>query len=318
MKQRGLWLGIDTGSSKKKVATLCAIESFGYGEVRVDFEQGPVEPSYPAKNTQDVMLDRRRPRYLRAEVEDAVAKIVEKSVLLQRCRLRVGEMPITVAIDAPVAFAVNEPQRATEAASSESFRTPTRARFERDLSEKKKEGFFRSVVYWKCVGFAMYREVAALLSPKVEDPSLETLASWTVETRGTDRGWTLREIFPSDVYKRANGTVGVLADVPRQVLSRVVEATWQAAEPSTIRSQQTLKRLVSWKEGVAQELKAGDSLPSFAKAGSVFGDLLDAFTGAFAACCESHGGGVLHGGSEIERVQREGAILTVATRAETH
>ncbi|MCG8459531.1 MAG: DUF429 domain-containing protein [Holophagales bacterium] len=311
----GVWLGIDVGSSKKKIATFCAIDSSDRG-ITVAFEQGSAAAPYPSSNTRAEMLDPARSTYLRAEVEDAIAELVSRSVLLGRCRDRVGEVPVTVAIDAPVGFAAEGRTRATERASSQSFATPTRERFERDLEEKTKEGFFRSVVYWKCVGFALYRQCATILGADEPSPSLETLASRTVGEGDGEREWRLREVFPSDVYKRANGTDGILAAEPRQVLARLVEAPWQAAEAGAIHSKQTHTRLKGWRNRVARELESGERLAAFSKAGGVFGDLVDAFTGAFTACCEDHGGACLHGAGDGETLRREGAILTVTTRTE--
>lgn len=314
MLGNGYWLGIDVGSSRQKVATFCAVESSGNGTVRVDFEQGPAGPGYPSINTRATMLDPSRPTYLQAEVEAAIADLLENAQLVRRARRRLASgVPVSVAVDAPVYFALEGRQRATERASSPTFTTPTRELFERDLVEKKKEGFFRSVVYWKCVGFAVYRQVAALLSGEAA-PGLEELAAWTAGEGDADRGWRLREVFPSDVYKRANGTDGVLAAAPRRVLAHLLQAPWQAAAEGAVRAPSTLARLHRRRDELAKELRAGDRLPSFEKAAGTFGDLFDAFTAAYAACCEDHGGAVMHGMAEADALRREGAILTVFTR----
>ena len=317
MLESGFWLGIDVGSSRQKVATFCAIDSTGDSRsaVRVDFEQGPAGSDYPAINTRGTMLDTSRETYLKAGVEAAIAGVLQSSKLVERARdCLASGLPVSVAIDAPVYFSLDGRQRVTERASSPTFTTPTREIFERDLVEKEKEGFFRSVVYWKCVGFAVYRQIAALLTG-APAPSLRTLAAWTAD-REKDRGWRLREVFPSDVYKRANGIDGVLSDAPRHVLAQLLAAPWQAATEDAVRSTSTLKRLRRRRDDLARELEKDERLQSFEKAAGTFGDLFDAFTAAYAACCEDHDGAVMHGASEPEALRREGAILTVAMRVE--
>ena len=325
MLERGFWLGIDIGSSRQKVATFCAIDSTGTSSgdsseaTSVDFEQGPAGSDYPAINTRETMLDTSRETYLKADVEAAIADVLENAALVERARRCLASgLPVSVALDAPVYFSLDGRQRATERASSPTFTTPTREIFERDLVEKEKEGFFRSVVYWKCVGFAVYRQIAALLTGEPA-PGLETLAAWTGGDGDDERRWRLREVFPSDVYKRANGTDGVLADAPRRVLAHLLEAPWQAAEKAAgqraVRSTSTLKRLGRRRSELARELEAGGRLESFEKAAGTFGDLFDAFTAAYAACCEDHDGAVMHGADEPESLRREGAIMTVAVHS---
>ncbi len=81
---------------------------------------------------------------------------------------------------------------------------------------------------------------------------------------------------------------------------------------------QTLNRLLAIRREVRLELEAeaDGSLSAMRKRPGRAGDLWDAFTCAFTACCEDHDAAEFHGWSEDPNDQRrlrdEGAILTVS------
>ncbi len=312
--QAGAWLGIDIGSGRNKVCSFCLITSDGEGDVAVTFEKGPAEAPYPEKNTFAALIDPTRPpTYLRTEIEATVCKVIRHSQLVTRWLETVDQPGATaVAIDAPVALASpGQVLRQTEAACTQTFRTPNRATFESHLDGQQKPGFYNSNTFWKCIGFTVYRHLAARLKT---DLSPAALAAATCAQPVT--GWRLRETFPSDVYKRADGTEGILANAGKATLRHLVApgVDWRA-EPGVVKP--VLTRLQGIRQRLHGDLEVGGALASMQKLTSVTGDLWDAFTCAFAVCAEDHGGGHFRGwdrhSEASERLRREGAILTVAT-----
>ena len=76
------------------------------------------------------------------------------------------------------------------------------------------------------------------------------------------------------------------------------------------------RRLSTIRHFLNLELAAGLDQPGeMRKRTKSGGDHWDAFTCAFAACCEDHGAGHLHGwsndGAANARLRKEGAILTI-------
>lgn len=315
----GNWLGIDVGSSRKKVCSFCLIESDGVGGLSVRFELGPADAPYPPRNHFDALIDATRaPTYLKEEVEKAVTSILDGSELVKHWRDSTWEsLPSVVGIDSPVAFArAGTKRRLTEASASQSFNTPDRSTFESDLKANRRPGFHNSNTFWKCVGFTVYRWLAANLDRKsATDVSQETLAALTCSWSQTS--WRVRETFPSDVYNRANGTTGNLSSRARQVLSKLVTAEWQpASTDARVPSKLTMARLQRLRAQLLSELASGGPPSSMRRyKNGRYGDLWDAFTCAFACCCEDHDAGELLGWPDKpdaqQRLRSEGAILTI-------
>ena len=303
----GHWLGIDIGSSRAKVCSFCLIEASSAGVV-ISFEKGPAAEPYPAKNELSTFIDpQRAPTYLRAEVEGALAAVLSDSELVTRWL----EKPTAVAIDAPVALADDGcSRRLTEEASTQTFETPDRRVFERLLQEQS-DPFHRINTFWKCIGIAVYRWFGTQL-----EFSQATLAAQTC-THGT--GPRLRETFPSDVYKRANGTEGVLEQTNLTVLKALVhpEVEWRGAGGKGRKP--SMDTLYQRRDLLRTDLASNNPRQcEMRRHGGTSGDLWDAFACAFTACCEDHDGAVLHGaeaaGDARQRLLREGAILTVRSR----
>ncbi|MEM9291061.1 MAG: hypothetical protein AAGD01_05225 [Acidobacteriota bacterium] len=320
----GDWLGIDIGSGRDKILSLCRIHSDGRGEVSLHFEKGPAakDGAYPSKNSRDGLLDPiRAPTYLLETVEAEIGATVSRSELVERWLDSLGKVPVTVAVDAPVALCQGGETegrgRLTEQACSQSFYTPDRLTFEAELARRKDE-YLRINNFWKCVGFAVYRAFARRLDPEAGELSQENLAAWTVE-KGPGP-WKIRETFPSDIYKRSRGVTGLLGQSGREVLTALTREPWQAAGNGPRRpSRQAIQSLESVRRQIALDLEANSRLCEMRRQKSAsWGDLWDAFTCAFAACCEDHGAGHLHGvglatdGNARKRLAAEGAILTVA------
>lgn len=318
---KGSWLGIDVGSARGKVCSFCLIESDGHGGTTVCFEQGPARDPYPRINTRQALIALapdgrpwRRPTYLQEEVEAEICAILDRAVVVGRWLESRGDRPSAVAVDAPVAFATCGTSRLTEQQSTDTFETPTRETFEAQLAEQS-DAFLRINAFWKCVGLTVYRHLAERVDASLAGATLETIAALTCD-RDVISG-RLRETFPSDVYKRANGTAGTLSPEARAVLRRLVESDWQAAghESGQRPVNPTLDRLQATRKALRRELDAGPKLFEMRRRPGRAGDLWDAFTCAFTGCCEDHGGAELHGWSDDpadrRRLRAEGAILTV-------
>lgn len=316
---RGNWLGIDIGSRRSKLATLCRIASDGRGRITVELEIGRGREPYPAINTKATLVDPLRPpTYLRPSIEAEVARVVRESTTLGAWLA--DDAPSSgAAIDAPVAFAVEGRQRCTEARpdarTAQTFATPTREAFVRDL-QTREDPYLRVNAFWKCVGLAVYRTLGCAVSGS-EVTALDDIAGGTADAiPGPPR--RLRETFPSDVYARANGRGGVLSAPARWILQRLVapRTTWVGVErhgpsPGALRS------LCEIRSSIHLDLAAGRPHASeMRKRSGTVGDLFDAFTCAFVASCEDHDAAVLRGADTARRsrLHEEGAILTVTTR----
>lgn len=320
--KKGSWLGIDVGSARDKVCSFCLIESDGSGACTVSFEHGSARGSYPEENKREELIGRVEagPPYLNRDAEEGVRRVLDEARLV-KCWLEGSSGCSTVAVDAPVAFAQEGIRRLTEKKCSASYNTPSRPDFEEQLKEQS-DAYCRINNFWKCVGFAVYRYMAAKIDVRLAGAPLETLAALTCDQRSTTR--RIRETFPSDVYKRANGhrdkdsVNGVLNLEARNVLKHLVAAEWQGTD-SKGRSPaaQTLARLDTIRKFLGLDLELEDErrLCEMCKRSGKTGDLWDAFTCAFTACCEDHNGAEFHGLSddrgERKRLCAEGAILTV-------
>lgn len=316
--KQGKWLGIDVGSARKKVCSFCLIESDGRDNLLVSFEQGPATGTYPKTNTKKTLLNPlRAPTYLNEEIEQAVREVLEGAELIARLFSPTNGSQQAVAIDAPVALAAdNDTSRLTEQASTQTFSTPNRKTFETQLSEKD-DPFLRVNIFWKCIAFAIYRHLATRFEPQAVDLDQAAIAAWTCP--GETSTWRMRETFPSDVYKRANGREGTLELAARDVLHNLVSprVEWQTTGRKGCKPvKATLERLNTIRGFLHIDLEEGRSrLCEMRKRPGTHGDLWDAFTCAFTACCEAHEGAVFHGWNEDRETQRrirsEGAILTV-------
>lgn len=325
--QPGHWLGIDIGSSRAKICSFCLIVADGAGQTSVTFEKGPAEAPYPEKNSFKALIDpSRAPTYLKSDVEDAVCRVLAGSQLVERwLAAATGPGPAAVAVDAPVAWAsAGSKQRRTEAASTDTFSTPPRAIFEGRLDGSMKPGFYNSNTFWKCVGFTVYRWLARrLVTDLPTDVAQETLAAWTCSHPSAR--WRVRETFPSDVYKRANSRhpkteqISRLGDAAFGTLHRLVaNHPWLSAWPKGHAGAVSMAGLEKIRRALQLDCDEGiERSCEMRKRSGPTGDLWDAFTCAYAACCEDHGGAYFHGwdghSTASEEMLREGAILTVAT-----
>ncbi len=353
------WLGIDIGSSRKKICAFCLIRTDAEGALDVAFEQGPAEAPYPRINTRESLLALDRPpTYLKPEIEAALSHLLDRSILVRRWLTGGrGGRPSgvrAVALDAPVALASKGLGRLTELASTQTFATPYLARFEADL-HRQSDAFLRINVFWKLIGFALYRALAGRLLAEAnssrqphpskalsredrypndlsqEDSSLEgsalknlsqeELAAWTCGQPAPT--WRLRETFPSDLYKRANGRAGLLSREARAALAALVGpgVAWRGVgRAGCLPSPTTLRRLRAIRGALRRELRGSGSLPSMVKRPGTAGDLWDAFACAYAAYAEDQAATLLHGwedGTKAPlRLLQEGAILSVRTQTQ--
>lgn len=326
--KNGTWLGIDVGSARNKVCNFCLIESDGSGLPKVFFERGPAKDPYPKKNAYKELISiDNRGTYLADAAEEGVKCVLENSQLLDRWLGLSKDRPSAVAVDAPVAFAQQEGScRLTEAACTQSFETPTQAKFGAQLNQKA-DSFLRINAFWKCVGFAVYRHLATKIGRDSRNASPKTIAALTCD-KGSDTP-RLREAFPSDVYERANGFLdrtingySILSDEARNVLKQLVAVEWKPVKGYSPASQ-TMTRLNTIRDFLSLDLEHDRSherrLCEMRKRNGITGDLWDAFTCAFTACCEDHGGAEFHGMDDgpNERLRAEGAILTVRRKIQS-
>lgn len=309
----GSWLGIDIGSRRDKVADFCLIESKN-GEVVVRFERGRAPAPYPARNDVDSMLDAGH-RRLSEDASNGLEALLRASPLVGRWLVaaRDGETTAAVGIDSPPGYADRgRRSRLTEDRAWSSFRTPPRSAFLDRLARFAAAGNetpLRQQYYWKLVGIETYRRIAKAAGLEGLLPAL-TVASGRVR---------LRETFPSDVFQRADGELGTLADPARRVLGWLLDADWRRGTvPAT-----TWRGLTNRRRDVLRSaLRHRSPLVAMSKRdargrkiSAAWADLFDAFTCAYAVCCEDHGCGRLLGHDEDpDRCAREGAILTVKTK----
>jgi hypothetical protein len=231
---------------------------------------------------------------------------------------KLGNGRFGVCIDAPCGFAVpGFKQRNTE---MESNGTPPLLGFLKQMSEfsalaiageKGKNTPLRQQLFWKLVGLVAFRYFVALTTGRPFDMPIPELTASCM----TGEEVRVREGFPSDTYKRANGRFGVLCPLPRGVLLRLSQAewtgqgnclngSWSAPHPAR------MSPLLAHRQRLTADLQCADShrVPAMQKNSNAWGDLWDAFACAFVSCCDAQGcGGFVC--SDVARGHLEGAIL---------
>lgn len=322
---QGLWLGIDIGSNRKKLFNFCLIRSDGKGQIEVFFEVGQArgaahdEPFPPCEA--GVFEDLGRSTWLSAAAEAGCLQVLRESALVKtwNASRENGLGCFGVYIDAPCGFAApGFDRRDTETQSVDSFPTPPLKEF---LEKMKKFGAERNHTplcqrfYWKLVGLVAFRYFVWLTTSRPFDMPLDELTASCV-TNGKAR---VRERFPSDTYKRSNGTVGVLCPRSRGVLQSLSQAKWapqgnrvkgRTSAPHAARMSALLKHQQSLSEDLQRVDSHGGSILAMHKISNdpAWADLWDAFTCAFVSCCDAQGcGGFVC--SDLARGHVEGAIL---------
>jgi hypothetical protein len=114
----------------------------------------------------------------------------------------------------------------------------------------------------------------------------------------------------------------VLTAEPRDALEALArpEVEWRGLGGKGRRpGSQTLKLLHQHRDLMRTDLASNTERQcEMRKHGGTTGDFWDAFTCAYTACSEDHDGAALQGaeatGEALERLRREGAILTVRSR----
>jgi hypothetical protein len=341
---QGFWLGIDVGCSREKVFNFCLVHSDGAGAVQVWFERGAARDGVYPHPKAGVFEDLGRPTWLSAPAETGAIQILERSALTQRwideralCR---GHCGFGVCIDAPSGFAVPfHDRRDTEAQGVANFGTPSLHDFYRrlgDFSSARNNLPLQQRYFWRLIGLVAFRYFIRVTTgagfnippADVTAASMDFLISRTGAARlsrravvgqtGIREGWRtrIREGFPSDTYKRANGTLDVFGPEARAVLSCLANAEWEARGnvfegKSSQPTRQRMRPLLRHQEDLLRDLAQGVAMiPAMQKVrrDPPWADLWDAFTCAFVACCEFHfcGGFV---GLDPRRMMLEGAIL---------
>jgi len=312
-------LGIDVGSSRRKVFNFCLVHSDGAGAVEVRFERGGArDRTYPPSNA-GVFEDLTRATWLSATAEAGAIQILDQSALTQlwieeRARWS-GGCDFGVCIDAPSGFAVPpHHQRETEAQGFANFPTPSLPAFLRqvsDYSNAHNNTPLRQRYFWKLIGLVAFRyfiHVATGVPLDMPPAEVTTACMAFGQTR-------IREGFPSDTYQRANGNHGVLAPDARAVLSCLAHAGWVAYgnifKDLNSAPNRRISALLAHQHHLRQDLAEGaDRIPTMQRVGGdpAWADLWDAFACAFVACCEFQGCGGFVGLDEA-RMGLEGAFL---------
>jgi len=313
---RGLWLGIDVGSARGKVFDFCLIKSDGNGQVDVLFEVGKARGPFPPCKA-GVFEDLSRTTTWLSEVAEAGSIQILKESALVNCwnvARRLGNGRFGVCIDAPCGFAApGFRQRNTESQSVSSFQTPPLEVFLEEMRRFSAEGNQTPLCqrFWKLVGLVAFRYFVALTTGRPFDMPIAELAASCMASEKV----RVNEGFPSDTYKRANGTVGVLRPTSRGVLLRLSQAKWAGEgncfnDSSSVPRQACMSLLLAHQQRLAADLQRIDSqrVPAMQKNSNAWGDLWDAFACAFVSCCDAQGcaGFVC---SDPARGRREGAIL---------
>lgn len=315
---QGEWLGIDVGSARDKVFNFCLIESDGKGQVDVLFEVGKARGEFPRSDAGS-FEDLGRATWLSAAAEAGAVQILDESALVKTwsAARNLGNGCLGVCIDAPCGFAVpGFDRRNTESQLVDSFPTPPLAGFLKEMRKFSAEGNdtpLRQRFFWKLVGLVAFRYFVALTTDRPFDmPIAELTASCMASEKAR-----VHEGFPSDTYKRANGTVGVLGPTSRGLLLRLSQAKWAArgnyfnGSPSAPHPAR-MSSLLAHQQCLTEDLQCADSqrVPAMRKISKdpAWADLWDAFTCAFVSCCQAQGcGGFVC--SDIARSHLEGAIL---------
>jgi hypothetical protein len=315
---QGQWLGIDVGSARDKVFNFCLIKSDGSGQVDVLFEVGKARSAFPRSDA-GTFENLGRATWLSEAAEAGSVQILDEAALVKtwNAARNLGEGCFGVCIDAPCGFAVpGFDRRDTESQLVDSFPTPPLADFLQEMKRFSAEGNdtpLRQRFFWKLVGLVAFRYFVALTTGRPLDMPIAQL---TVSCMASETA-RIREGFPSDTYKRSNGTVGVLRPASRGLLLRLSQAKWagqgnylngSSSAPHPAR----MSSLLTHQQCLAADLRRADSrkVPAMRKISKdpAWADLWDAFTCAFVSCCDAQGcGGFVC--SDAARGRLEGAIL---------
>jgi hypothetical protein len=210
-----------------------------------------------------------------------------------------------VCIDAPCGFAVPGcHRRNTESQLVASFLTPPLAAFLKEMRKFIEEGNntpLRQRFFWKLVGLVAFRYFVALTTGRPFDMPIGELTESCMAS-GKVR---IREGFPSDTYKRSNGSVGVLCPASRGLLLRLSQAKWTGLGNYSAR----MKSLLAHQQCLTADLQRADlqEVPAMRKIPNAWGDLWDAFTCAFVSCCDAQGCGDFVCSDPV-RCRLEGAV----------
>lgn len=285
-------MGIEVGSARDKVFNFSLIRSEGKEQVEVLFEVGKARGEFPRSGAGSFM-NLGRATWLAEAAEAGSVRILDESALVKawNSARNCGGGCLGVCIDAPCGFAVpGFDRRNTESQLVDSFPTPPLASFLRDMRNFSAEGNatpLRQRFFWKLVGLVAFRYFVALTTGRPFNmPIAELTASCTAS--GEVR---VNEGCPSDTYKRANGTVGVLGPAPRGRLLRLSRVKWtgQGIYPTRMSS------LLAHQQYLIADLQCADSqrIPAMRKIPKdpAWTDLWDAFTCAFVSCCHTQGYG---------------------------
>jgi hypothetical protein len=315
---QGQWLGIDVGSARDKVFNFCLIKSDGKGQVEVCFEVGKARGEFPRSDAGS-FENLGRTTWLSEAAEAGAIQILDESALVGtwNAARSVGSGHFGVCIDAPCGFAVpGYDRRNTESQLVDSFPTPPLAVFLRELTKFSAAGNdtpLRQRFFWKLVGLVAFRYFVALTTGR---PFGMPIAELTALCMASGQAG-VREGFPSDTYKRANGTVGLLGPASRALLLRLSQAKWtgqgndfngSSSAPHAAR----MWSLLAHQQCLKADLGSADSqkLSAMRKISKdpAWADLWDAFSCAFVSCCQAQGcGGFVC--SDAARGHLEGAIL---------
>lgn len=315
---KGQWLGIDVGSARDKVFNFCLIKSDGKGQVDVFFEVGKARSAFPRSDAGS-FENLGRATWLSEAAEAGAVQILDESALVKdwNSARNLGSGSFGVCIDSPCGFAApGFDRRNTESQLVDSFPTPALAGFVKEMGRFSAAGNatpLRQRFFWKLVGLVAFRYFVALTTGRPFDMPIAELTASCMASERT----RVHEGFPSDTYKRSNGTVGVLRPTSRGLLLRLSQANWAGqgnhfnGVPSAPH-QTRMSSLLAHQQCLTTELQRTDSqrVPAMRKISKdpAWADLWDAFTCAFVSCCDAQGcGGFVS--SDVARSRLEGAIL---------
>lgn len=349
----GAWLGVDVGQARSKVYNFCLIE-IEAGSPKIWFEVGGWRPlvlglDWPPGNA-GVFEDLKRDSRLSLRAESCAIAILENAELVSRWMTIAGS-PDRVAgacVDAPAGFArTGERGRDTEACAAQSFATEDEPSFVAAIerfSRARNDTPLRQRYYWKLVGQLALRFLAMAGGPRGSLASLQVVTARSAEGIATGKAMRppargasiqlppsppgrirIREGFPSDVYARANGALGIPDPASRNLLGGLasrVSSRWEAtgnARPvashparnrSSVPPSRRMVALSGQQTALLAALKGPGPLRPMKKVPGdpAWADLWDAFACAFSSCCEAHGCADLVG-SDPRRLAVEGAIL---------
>lgn len=299
----GFWLGIDVGSSPGKVLSFALIRADGAGATSVAFERGAVRGtergSWPRSALE--LIDLEQPGLLSASVTTGINSILDRSTLVREWLAAVagGRVACGAAVDGPCGFAEGASRRATEAAAVTSHGTPTlaelRGGIERFVGARNEAPLFQRYI-WKLVGMRVLHQLAEraqLAEPDTVSPAVAELCV----SPAAERRAFLREAFPSDLYARTNGRLGVFSTDARALLLEVAASTWTFlgnlhGRTSSVPTPEMQRRLLSHRRALLADLRSdGAPVPRMKKIvkDPSWADLWDALACAFVTCFESRG-----------------------------